>query len=180
MLQIRRATIQDTEQLLIHGLRVSKESNFTLPTPDEMSRMTIEQEEQWIESSNHEGILLVAEVDGQIIGLLNFVRGRRKRIRHHGIFGIGIQKAYWNQGVGTKLLNSLLEWAKDQDGLEIIYLGVLANNPWAIHVSKKLCFREIGLRSRHVKLENGEYIDEILMEYVISKNISNGWQDHLN
>ncbi|SDY47165.1 Acetyltransferase (GNAT) family protein [Thermoactinomyces sp. DSM 45892] len=80
--------------------------------------------------------------------------------------GIAVRKSYWNQKVGTKLIEALFEWAKENE-MEEIQLTVLKNNDRAIHVYKKLGFQAIGERPHAIKYADGTYADEVLMSYYL-------------
>lgn len=165
---IRKGQVSDAQNILDFGFKVAGESPFLQLTPEEMKQMDLAYEEKWIKSFEaNGGVLLVAEVEGQIVGLLNLNRGARLRTRHTGVMGISVRKDYWNQGIGTKLIQSVLEWAKEQDGLEIIHLSVLKHNERAIYVYKKMGFQIVGERPRNLKYEDGTYADDVLMSYFL-------------
>ena len=54
-----------------------------------------------------------------------------------------MRKAYWNQGIGRKLLEKLLEFA-GENGFKVLDLQVRSDNLAAIHLYEKLGFRKIG------------------------------------
>lgn len=54
----------------------------------------------------------MAEVNGRIVGGLGFNGGERVRIRHTGEFGVTVSKDSWGVGIGTKLIEALIDWAK--------------------------------------------------------------------
>lgn len=94
-LVIRHGQVTDAKVLLDFGAKVASESPFLQLTPEEMG---LAYEEKWIQSfETNGGVLLVAEVDGDIVGLLNLHRGARSRTRHTGILGISVRKAYWSR-----------------------------------------------------------------------------------
>ncbi|WP_449539418.1 N-acetyltransferase family protein [Ferdinandcohnia sp. Marseille-Q9671] len=161
--KIRHVTKEDAAHLLEHTKKVINESTFLLTSPDEFT-LTVDQEEEWIENHSNQGnLLIVAEIDGRIIGNLNFQTKKHKRLSHIGYFGISIQEEYCNRGIGRSLLTYLLQWAKLEPGLEKVCLEVFSHNDRAIHLYKKLGFQEEGRKVKFVKLSESEYADEILM-----------------
>ena len=74
----------------------------------------------FIDSNNQYSI--VAELDGILIGNLQFRGGNHERTRHAGEFGISILKDYWGNGIGYNLLSHLIEWARDNEVIKKINL----------------------------------------------------------
>src|SRR5829696_5887689 len=70
---------------------------------------------------------LVAVVDGEIAGWCGLTVGSGRR-RHAGDLGLAVRAASQGQGIGTTLLQALLELADDWLGLRRIELTVLAGN----------------------------------------------------
>ncbi|THE11237.1 GNAT family N-acetyltransferase [Bacillus timonensis] len=162
-INIRPVRKGDASQLIEHTKIVLTESTYLLTTPEEFTT-TVEEEEKWIEDHKKPGnLIIVAEIEGKIIGNLNFQTSKRKRLSHLGYFGISIQEAYCNHGIGTKLLEYLLEWAQKEPGLEKVCLEVFSHNKRAIHLYKKFGFIEEGRKVKFVKLSDSHYEDEIIM-----------------
>lgn len=63
---------------------------------------------------------------------------------HRAILGIGIEPDFRGNGVGKALLRAALDWAKDQNSLVWIDLGVFAHNEAARHLYSKFGFLEVG------------------------------------
>ena len=121
-----------------------------------------------IRKSNEKGNLyIVYEVDKKVVGFLIFNRYELERLRHAGTMGMGIREAYCNQGIGTKLIEFLISWAKEQKGLEKICLGVVSINDRAIKVYKRMGFVEEGRQRNQIKYEDGSYGDDVLMGFYI-------------
>ncbi|MHC0035396.1 GNAT family N-acetyltransferase [Pseudoneobacillus sp. C159] len=160
---IRKAVEEDAEQLIQHFKKVLTENpNFFATTLEEYD-LTVTEEVEFIRTMESQGLLIVAEVDGKIIGMLNFRLSPRKRFAHQGMFGMSLQEAYTNMGIGSALINRLLDWAKDDPRVEKVSLEVFSNNERAIHVYSKLGFVEEGRRVKAAKLGPNEYVDDIVM-----------------
>ncbi|MGG0509418.1 GNAT family protein [Priestia megaterium] len=56
-----------------------------------------------------------------------------------------------------------MEWSKEQKGLGKINLDVFSNNKRAIHLYKKLGFKEEGKQINQIKLKDGSHADIIFM-----------------
>lgn len=161
---IRTVKESDAEAFLNLGKSIMSEEIYSLTQADELN-LTIEQEQAWLKSNiEKEGhLVLVAEIDLKIIGQLDFSNGRRKRNSHTGDFGMGVHKDFRGLGIGTLLLKTLIEWAKDNSQIEKINLCVHQTNDRAIATYKKIGFQIEGVRTKDLKYPNGVYVDTVLM-----------------
>jgi RimJ/RimL family protein N-acetyltransferase len=161
---IRTTQEIDAEAYLNLAKSIVSEEIYSLTQADELT-LTVEQEKSWINSNieNSSHLVMLAEVDGQIVGQLDFSNGHRKRIAHTGEFGMGVHKDFRSMGIGSFLLKTLIEWAKDHPILEKINLSVHQTNERAIATYKKHGFQIEGLRTKDLKYPAGVYVDTVLM-----------------
>jgi len=94
---------------------------------------------------------------------LSFENGPHRRIAHRGTCGFSVAKQWRGKGIGTTLLQTLIEWAGANPLIEKVGLAVFANNEQAIRLYRKLGFVEEGRRPREMKLGPGQYVDDIMM-----------------
>ncbi|PEA53320.1 GNAT family N-acetyltransferase [Bacillus pseudomycoides] len=160
---IREATESDAAEILCIRKSIISQNEFFIPTSEEFHVDIETQREKTITNSKQGGVTFVAEDGGRIVGFLVFTRNSLKRLNHTGLFGMGILEDYSNQGVGTKLLSQLIGWAKTQEGLDKICLGVFSTNERAIKVYEKIGFKEEGREKRQIKFADGRYADNVLM-----------------
>ncbi len=163
---IRQAELNDAEALLRYSEEIFEDDKFLLTTRQEISEyLTVEKQKERIEKYlNKSGmIVLIAEVDGVIAGTSEVDNGNKKRRQHVGRIGMSVLKEYRGIGCGTALLQSIIEWAKEDVLIEKLGLEVFANNANAISLYKKLGFREQGKAPRELKINEDEYVDMILM-----------------
>lgn len=124
---------------------------------------TMEEELKWFQRRTKEGMFyLVARVDGRVVGGAS-IRPHTDKRTHVAEFGIYLCKGYRNLGIGTVLIESFTEIAKEK-GFEILHLSVFATNKRAFHVYKKCGYKECGRFARDIKFLDGTYTDRILME----------------
>jgi RimJ/RimL family protein N-acetyltransferase len=164
---IRKAHESDAEQMILHTKKVLVESSHFLGSSLKEFDPTIDEEKAWIHSHNQNGLLLVAEDNQSIIGILNFRLSTSKKFSHKGFFGMSIQEAYTNKGIGATLITRLIDWAKADNRVEKISLEVFSNNDRAIHLYSKLGFREEGRLVKNAKLGPNEYVDDIIMSMFV-------------
>jgi ribosomal protein S18 acetylase RimI-like enzyme len=163
---IRQAELNDAEALMRYAEEIFKDDKFLLTTRQEIAEdLTVEKQKERIEKYlNKSGmIILIAEVEGVIVAASDVDNGSKKRRRHVGRVGMSVLKEYRGIGCGTALLQSIIEWAKEDEIIEKLSLGVFANNAGAIGLYKKLGFREQGRAPRELKINEEEYADMILM-----------------
>lgn len=161
---IRNPRIADAEGLLSMLQDSVASTNYLLLTPEE-TNLTIEQEREWLSNvlSDNNMIMLVATHNNKIIGNTELRIGSLRKQRHWATLGITIVEKWRNMGLGTKLLNTLIELAKENDNIEIIALEVFADNKQAIALYEKLGFKKEAQIKNAFKLPQGRYINNIIM-----------------
>jgi RimJ/RimL family protein N-acetyltransferase len=165
---IREAILDDAEKLIKHITAIATEpGSQILLWPGEL-QLTIEDERKWIKSNleAENSTLLVAEAEGQIIGVLSCKGGEQKGTRHTTTLGISIHKDWRNQGVGRTLMERAIAWAKATGVIKRIQLEVTAGNASGIHLYEKLGFQKEGLRRRGM-YKYGEYLDTWMMALLV-------------
>lgn len=103
---------------------------------------------------------VVAEVEGRMVANAEVGR-RRGPMSHVGDLGIGIRAGYRGIGVGTMLMNTLVEESRKM-GLKILVLDVFDTNKIAKGLYKKIGFRETGRIPKGL-FKKGEYVDLVRM-----------------
>lgn len=106
-------------------------------------------------------VLLLAEANGRIVGVLDFQGDAKVQRAHSGAFGLSVAREWRRCGVATGLLAHLLEWAKGK-GLWRIELEVMSNNLGAVALYERAGFRLEGAKVRAVEVD-GEYVDLLQM-----------------
>ncbi len=161
---LRVATPSDATPMQELALSIFKKSEYTLTSADEFTLTEADELKVIEEYSNKPGyIYILAEQDEKLVGMLNFSNGKRRRNAHTGELSMGVHPDFHNMGVGTLLLECLIDWAEKNDLIKKISLGVFINNSHAIHLYKNLGFMEEGRKRREIKLDDGEFVDLVLM-----------------
>ena len=109
-----------------------------------------------------QGAVLTALCDGAPCGTANLYIQPFKKLAHQCLFAIIVDEKYRGKGIGTKLMNALIDLAKDRFHLKFLHLEVYEGNP-AIRLYEKFGFEEYG-RQKHFIKEKGFYITKILMQ----------------
>lgn len=161
-MEIREARLEDAEEILCLSKQIGGESD-NMSHGAEGLDFSVEEEKSFIQRTkdSENSCLLVAKAEGEIAGTC-IISGMPRRLSHRGELGISVQKKFWNQHIGSALVNEALAMAETQLGLELITLEVRTDNHAGIHLYKKFGFKEIGILERSVKV-NGEYFDLVMM-----------------
>ena len=161
---IREARPEDAPAIIAHVKGVADEPNngIGISSAAEFRYSEVEEVEiiQKIAELDN-ALMLVAEADGQIIGLAN-CRGGDRGYRHTLSLGITVSRAWRDQGVGTALLEDMIVWCRLNPIVHRLELWVFPDNPRALHVYEKLGFQHEGSR-RQSFLKEGQYRDLLLM-----------------
>ena len=120
--------------------------------------LTISQEADFIRkfAGNPGSIMIVAFDEGELIGTgaVSVVSGK-PRFAHRREIAISVRKDYWGKGIGTGIMNVLMDFAK-KSGAEVLELQVRSDNEAAISLYKKFGFEKIGTNEKFFKI-NGEF-----------------------
>jgi len=123
---------------------------------------------EWYQKRVEAGMIyIVARVNNEFIGGAS-LEPRGGKASHVGFFIIYLKRGFRNLGIGTRLINRIIDVAR-QKNFEIIELYALASNKQAIRLYKRFGFREAGRIKKGVKFQNGTYTDEISMTLHLKK-----------
>ena len=103
----------------------------------------------------------VAVSDNTIVGWADIIPLEHPTMAHVGSLGMGVIADYRGQGIGSKLLASVIQHAWDS-GLKRLELEVFTDNQAAINLYKKHGFIEEGLK-RYARLVDNHYQDIMVM-----------------
>ncbi|WHZ00363.1 GNAT family N-acetyltransferase [Peribacillus simplex] len=161
---IRTGELEDAEAVLDVQNSVISEGEYFIAVSEEFNK-TPEQQRDWIQRllENERETIIVAEINGEVIGWIGFQSENRKRMSHKGSFGMMIRKNYRGKGIGKELIKALLEWAEANPFIEKVSLGVFSTNQRAISLYKKMGFVEEGRKIKEFKMSEREYVDDIIM-----------------
>ncbi|MEG1020874.1 MAG: GNAT family N-acetyltransferase [Myroides sp.] len=164
---IRQAGLSDAENLLNCIKTYILTSNY-IPKLESEIKLKVDQEKEWIDSFliYDNSLLLVAEYEGKIIGNIDLTGNRRKIMEHTAIIGMGMLQEWENIGLGTALLSAIIEWAKNNPILELIWLQVYTENEAGLNLYRKMGFVENGIIQNFFKKDN-EYFHNLTMTLMV-------------
>jgi len=163
MIEIRKARGDDAYEILEFTKKVGAETD-NLTFDSKGMPMSVREEAIYLEAmlKSNSGIFLVALEDNKLIATASFVGYTRERIQHRGEVAITVLKSHWGKGIGSKLLEILIDFAKNKAKAQIVSLEVRSDNYRALKLYRKYGFMSIGTFKGFTKI-NGELIDFELM-----------------
>jgi len=107
--------------------------------------------------------VIVAIHEAEAIGMIGFARESEVKRRHSGtIWGVYVQPKHRRTGVGQSLLQSMLSFVSQIDGLYCLRLGVNQNNNSAIQLYQANGFVVVGSEPLSM-IVDGKVVHEYLM-----------------
>lgn len=160
---LRLPTEADAEAILQFYQQVGHESPWLTFGP-EGPQQTVEEQRRILRRTrtDNNAFVVVAEREGRIIAHLNFMGGERVRTRHAGEFGIAVAAEAQGCGLGRRLMQVMLEWARAGGVVRKVNLRVHPENARAIALYRSLGFVDEGLLTRDL-LVDGAFEDSLLM-----------------
>lgn len=163
-LKIAPIELEDAAAVITYINTIGGESD-NLTFGAEGNGLTLELEESFIKEwkTNDRSLVLLAQIDGEVISMGSLINLHKKaRLHHRASLSLTVKKAYWDCGIGTKMMEALLSFARKDGGYEVIQLEVMMENLRAVHLYQKFGFHSIGVYERFMKIGDRS-IDACLM-----------------
>ncbi len=159
MLRIREAGIEDAAAIArVYNQGIAeRQATFQLEgKTDEQMRGVIAQAT----------FVLVAEVDGEVLGWVSLVPlSHRPAQRGIGEYAVYVERAARGRGVGRALMSALVETAEQRGQAKIIG-RVFTTNAASLRLAEHAGFDVVGVHRRHGRLE-GEWRDVVVLERLL-------------
>lgn len=152
---IRRGKPEDAAAILAYLRRVGGETD-NLTFGGEGLPFSVEAEADYLAgmADSRDNIMLVAKLDGEIVGDASLSRLPR-RMSHRGDLGVSVVKEHWNKGIGGRLLEEIIGFAKE-NGFAVIDLQVRSDNASAIHLYEKYGFQKLGTHPAFFRIDGAD------------------------
>lgn len=157
VIHIRRASPADAGQLQ----KVFSSSSVIAGTL-QLPHPTAEMWQERLSNTDPNLTPLVALLDGVVVGTASLRIEANTRRKHVAILGMAVAESFGGRGVGTALLNDLLELADNWLNLLRVELTVFCDNKAAVHLYKKFGF-DIEGTLRAYAFRDGLYVDSYAM-----------------
>ena len=106
---------------------------------------------------------------GELVGHLHLAGGLLHSEMHRVDMGMGIRRSNRRQGGGTLLLETGIEWARNQSTIDWIDLGVFSDNPGAQALYARHGFQVLGRTPDRFRVE-GQSLDDISMALNVARD----------
>lgn len=163
--QIREAVPDDAADVLELFQRVRTESFYLLLEQDEGIQDVLGQKNQLevMQQKRHQTIFLAFD-NKRAIGFVGISRGVFKRNQHTANIAVAVESAYQRRGVGFKLIQAVLQWAK-REAVVRVELTVAIENEAAISLYKAHGFIIEGTKNKSFRIKD-RFVDEYIMAYI--------------
>ena len=104
----------------------------------------------------------VADLDGRVVGMIALGVKQNSRMTHSGHMGMMVSPDHWGLGIGSRLMEAVIDLADNWLNLKRVELEVHTDNPSAVHLYKKFGFEIEGTKRFHT-YGDGRWTDSYLM-----------------
>jgi RimJ/RimL family protein N-acetyltransferase len=160
---IRRAAPGDAPALVELGRDVGAERERWLITDGDWRDVSDERRYLRAVRRSPHAAVFVADAGGRIVGRLSLARDSHPASPHVADLGLMVAAPYRGRGVGRRLLDEAVAWAREV-GIAKLELHVFPHNEPAIRLYERFGFEREGLRRGHYR-RGGELLDAVLMAY---------------
>jgi len=165
--RVRPAEPADAEALVALGRAVgSAPGGWLLTTSDWRSAGDERRYLKAIRRYPNAAVFVAESDEGEIVGRLSLSRDQHPSSSHVADLGLMVAAGWRRQGIGRALLEAAVEWARGA-GVRKLELHVFPHNGAAIKLYESFGFEREGYRKQHYRRSTGDYVDAILMAYVM-------------
>ncbi len=168
LLVVRQASPSDARAFLAHMGRITNETPYMLQGPGDPLATVGEQRELFRYMARRPNSAYFVAVRPhrpeatRICGSATLLGGRTERTMHACSLGMGVDRADWGRGVGGRLMDVVLTWARMSPMLRRMGLQVYEDNTRALGLYRSRGFRVEGVLRDEARVD-GRPVDLIGM-----------------
>jgi len=163
VISIRPAEGSDASELVALAAAIGGEPGGWLLTTEAWRPVADERRYLKAVRRHADAAVLVALDGDRIIGRLSLARDPHPASAHVADLGMMVAASHRRRGIGRKLLDAAVAWARDVN-VEKLELHVFPWNEPAIRLYEDFGFEREGLRRRHYR-RDGAAVDALLMAF---------------
>ena len=158
---LRSPREEDVESTLEYLVVSAGETDFILRYPEECGKYTAEGEKKLFEQKNAspDEAMIMCVVDGKVVGNCSISFFKSIKTRHRASIGIALISRFWNQGIGTKMMEELIRLAENREDIMQVELEFVEGNARARHLYEKMGFRITGIHPNAIRLKDGTLLN---------------------
>ena len=158
---LRSPREEDIESTLEYLVTSAGETEFIVRYPEECAKYTPEGEKKLFEQKNASPneAMIMCVVDGRVVGNCEISFFRGMKTRHRASIGIALISEFWNQGIGTKMMEELIRLAENRENVMQVELEFVEGNSRARHLYEKMGFRITGIHPNAIRLKDGTLLN---------------------
>lgn len=159
---IRKAELSDLEKITeIYNEAVK----HTVATFD-LEPKTVDEQEIWFKKHGLKNPILVAELDGDIVGWASLSKYDEKPAYSNTVeLSLYVKKKSQGKGVGKKLMEKIIDEGR-KAGVHVIVSRVTEGNEISIKLHERFGFKHVGVLEQ-VGFKFGRYLDVHVMEKIL-------------
>jgi aminoglycoside 6'-N-acetyltransferase len=114
-------------------------------------------------AGSDECTVFAIEVDGEVVGLIQYYEDEGDTYRHAGI-DVFLSEQVRGQGLGTEAVRTMARHLIHDRGHHRLVIDPAADNAAAIRAYERAGFRAVGVMRKSERLPGGEWHDGLLMD----------------
>ncbi len=152
---LRSPRPEDAAALLDQMTQCYYETDFLLNYPEEVGFTELE-EEYFIKITKESptSMMVVCIIDEKLTACCMLTQNTKIKTKHRASIALSVLKDYWHLGIGSALMDAVIQTAYDM-GLRQLELEVYAANSRAISLYEKKGFQIIGTKPNAYILKDG-------------------------
>ena len=159
--RLRRVELDDAHELWEATLAMALDGRGMVLDPDEVSLDRTRKNVARFVERGEQALMLVAEVEGVVVGAADIWPLPRRRLAHVAEFTMGLHPEHQGRGLGRQLAQACVAWA-DERGILRLQLMMRADNDRAKALYTSLGFALESTRRDFMRLGEG-FVDDLVM-----------------
>lgn len=160
-MSLRRVRLDDAQDLYEATLAMAQDGRGMVIDLDECTLERTRGHIERFEALGYRALMLVAEVDGRVVGSADVRPIDCRRLRHVADFTMGLAPSAQGQGLGRALAERCVGWA-EATGIRRLQLSMRADNLRARRLYESLGFVLESVRPDFIRDPDG-FVDDLVM-----------------